>query len=493
MKKATFAQARGAIGYLWYDLRNDGNDPGDPEHNFGLLTHAMEPKAAYAAFNTQARYVAPRQFLQQIAGGLNRWFFLFGDEREKLLVFWNDDLSAQNEQILLRLPGATKATQIDINGNASPLPLFNDLAVVTSGKEPRLILAENASSIEPAGLLAGPSRAFFGGPGEETAISCEFTNPAAVPVKVKTTWTLPGATRLVKAAPESLEIPASGRATSTVTVRLPEDDRYVFGRNGKVKMVYEFVGQPYRGSLLVPVHYGTIAIPPGPASDRPADVTLNKREQLTSFIEADPHMTPYRWKGPDDLSASASFHLEKDDLVVRVAVTDNKHWQPGPAADMWMGDSVQCLIAMRDKRAPGSSASLNPTRGNPSSPSGRNLSEHLISWMASDWLSRSRARDVSIQSASREAPSGSMTRRPRRESASTWPLMTMTGTCALTPSRSRPASSPTNPATPPRTSFSKPPTPEAQRSSEKTGRQVQLRRKVHQMPADPARPERPAP
>lgn len=346
VKKATFAQARGAIGYLWYDLRNDGNDPTDPEHNFGLLTHALEPKPAYAAFNTLARYVAPRPFLQQLDAGPSRWFFLFGGEREKLLVFWNDDLGAQNEQILLRMPGAAKATQIDINGNTSPLPLFNGLGVVTSSKEPRLILAENASAIAPAGLLVGPSRAFFGGPGDEIAISCEFTNPVATPVRINTTWTLPGTMRMVKAAPASVEIPASGRATSTITVRLPGDANYVFGRNGKVKISYEFEGQPYRGSLLVPVHYGTIAVPPGPASERAPDVILDRREQLTSFVEADPHLTPYRWKGPDDLSATATFELEKDDLVMRVAVTDNKHWQPGPAADMWMGDSVQCLIAV---------------------------------------------------------------------------------------------------------------------------------------------------
>ncbi len=235
---------------------------------------------------------------------------------------------------------------IDINGNASALPLSDGLAVVTSGKEPCLILAENASAFVPGGLLAGPSRAFFGGPGDEVAISCDFTNPAAQPVKVKTAWTLPGAMRIARPGPESVEIPAAGRATATITVRLPEGEQYVFGRNGKVRLAYEFVGQPYRGSLLVPVHYGTISIPPGTASNRPPDVVLDRRDQLTSFIEADPNLAPYRWKGPDDLSARAGFQLDRDDLVIRVAVTDNTHWQPGPAADMWMGDSVQCLIAV---------------------------------------------------------------------------------------------------------------------------------------------------
>jgi len=346
VKKAAFAQARGAIGYLWYDLRNDGVDPGDPEHNFGLLTKSLEPKPAYAAFNTMARYVVPRAFLQQLDAGPNRWFLLFGGEREKLLVYWNDDPGTQNEQILLSLPGAARASLIDINGNASPLPLSGGLAVVTSSREPRLILAENASAITPAGLLAGPRRAFFGGPGDEIEISCDFSNPTAAPVTVQTKWTLPTTMRLVKEAPESVEIPASGRASSTVTVRLPEGAQYLFGRSAKVKLAYEFAGQPYRGSLLVPVHYGTISVPPGPAANRTPDVTLDQRDQLTSFIEADPHMTPYRWKGPEDLSAKVAFQLDENDLVVRVAVTDDKHRQPGPAGDMWMADSVQCLIAV---------------------------------------------------------------------------------------------------------------------------------------------------
>jgi hypothetical protein len=345
VKKATFARARGGVGYLWYDLRNDGVDPTDPEHHFGLLTRAMEPKPAYIAFNTLARLMVPRPFLRQLDAGENRWFFLHGDEKDKLLVFWNEDDGSQNEQVLLRLPGATRASLIDINGNATPLALSGDLVVVSSGREPRYLLAEGAETIEPAGRLAGPPRAFFGAPGSEVTVECEFYNPSASPVTVKTDWAVPGTMTLAAPPAPELAIPAGSRAVSTVTVKLPEDENYQFGRNGKLRVNYAFQGLPYEGRILIPVHYGTIAVPPDTAGRAP-DVTLDQREQLTSFIEADPHMVPHRWKNAADLSAKIWLKADAADLVVKVAVTDNVPFQEGPAPDMWRGDSVQCVLAL---------------------------------------------------------------------------------------------------------------------------------------------------
>ena len=45
-----FVLEQGAIGYSWYDLRNDGINPADPEQNYGLLTNNLQPKPDYAAY-----------------------------------------------------------------------------------------------------------------------------------------------------------------------------------------------------------------------------------------------------------------------------------------------------------------------------------------------------------------------------------------------------------------------------------------------------------
>ncbi len=43
---------------IWYDWRNDGTDPTYNEHNFGTVTHDLQPKPAYLAAQTMTRQLA---------------------------------------------------------------------------------------------------------------------------------------------------------------------------------------------------------------------------------------------------------------------------------------------------------------------------------------------------------------------------------------------------------------------------------------------------
>lgn len=40
---------------IWYDWKNDGPDAAEREHNFGIVTHNLEPKPAYVALQTMTR------------------------------------------------------------------------------------------------------------------------------------------------------------------------------------------------------------------------------------------------------------------------------------------------------------------------------------------------------------------------------------------------------------------------------------------------------
>jgi hypothetical protein len=346
IKKASFVRSRGAVGYLWYDLRNDGISETDPEHHFGLLTNELEPKPAYVAFSNFARLIAPRKFLEQLPMGDGRWFLVFGDDREKLMVFWNDDAGSQNEQVLLRLPGATAAKRIDINGNEVPLTLVDGTVVVTAGKRPEFILTQGGTGIEPAGRLAGATRSFFGAPGEEVALECAFTNPTNKEITVQVEWHPERGIDLAKAPAATLRLGPNSKGTASAVVRLPGGEDYKFGSSGNVRVFYEFAGAPYKGRLILPVHYGTIQARAGGTMDRAPDAVLNSREQLTSFIEADPHFVPYRWKNPEDLSAKLWFDATPTDLLLKVEVADNEHYQTEAGTDIWRGDSVQCAIGI---------------------------------------------------------------------------------------------------------------------------------------------------
>jgi hypothetical protein len=349
IKKATFARSRGAAGYLWYDLRNDGTSPTDAEHHFGLLTHEMEPKPSYIAFSTFARLAVPRPFLAQLAMAKDRWFFIHGDDRAKLLIFWNDDPGSQNEQIMLRMPGVTRAQLIDVDGNASPLQTVNEMGVVAANKEPLFLVADGAKSIENGGRLAGAARTFFGGPGEEVAVSCEFMNPVANPVSVEVEWHPEKGIDLVnKPALQTIALPPGGKGISTALVRLPGGEDYRQGATGNIRIFYRFIGAPYKGRIILPVHYGTIAVGSGGFARNP-DFVLNREDQLFSFIEADPHFVEDRWSGPNDLSVKGWFDVTASDLVLKVEVTEDRHFQGETSFNIWRGDSVQCALNVPGK------------------------------------------------------------------------------------------------------------------------------------------------
>ncbi|UKI29540.1 MAG: hypothetical protein L6W00_15805 [Lentisphaeria bacterium] len=53
-KKLIFSWSRGAVGYTWYDLRNDGCDPYNAEHHYGMMTLDFHPKPIYPVYNALA-------------------------------------------------------------------------------------------------------------------------------------------------------------------------------------------------------------------------------------------------------------------------------------------------------------------------------------------------------------------------------------------------------------------------------------------------------
>ncbi|WP_186806727.1 GH39 family glycosyl hydrolase [Priestia megaterium] len=75
---------------IWYDWRNDGLDPNNNQHNFGLLTHEYKPKQSYFAlvnfnrvlkgysFNKRLEYAQPNDYVLEFTNNKGR----------KVLVFW---------------------------------------------------------------------------------------------------------------------------------------------------------------------------------------------------------------------------------------------------------------------------------------------------------------------------------------------------------------------------------------------------------------------
>jgi hypothetical protein len=90
---------------IWYDWRDDGSDPNDPEHHFGLvrngyksgLDQVYEPKPAYRAAKTLSDYFSGYVFQQRLsAGRADDYVLVFAKGADRRLAAWTTGSSPQH-------------------------------------------------------------------------------------------------------------------------------------------------------------------------------------------------------------------------------------------------------------------------------------------------------------------------------------------------------------------------------------------------------------
>ena len=93
---------------IWYDWRDDGTDPKDPEHHFGLVKHAFqsgrdqvyEPKPAYLAALTFSKYLSGYVFQQRLPTIRDDDYVLvFGKGGDRRLAAWTTSATAHRISI----------------------------------------------------------------------------------------------------------------------------------------------------------------------------------------------------------------------------------------------------------------------------------------------------------------------------------------------------------------------------------------------------------
>lgn len=80
------------------------------------------------------------------------------------------------------------------------------------------------------------------------------------------------------------------------------------------------------------------------------DFVLDNRDQLSIQVPSAPEFEPLVWKGPQDLSAKVYLAAAKNELKLRVEVTDDIHVQQFRGDALWQGDSVQFVISPEDAK-----------------------------------------------------------------------------------------------------------------------------------------------
>ncbi len=93
---------------IWYDWRDDGSDPGDPEHHFGLVRNAYqpgrgqvyEPKPAYYAARTFSDYFNGYVYQQRLSAGRDDDYVLvFSKAGDRRFAAWTTSASTHRINI----------------------------------------------------------------------------------------------------------------------------------------------------------------------------------------------------------------------------------------------------------------------------------------------------------------------------------------------------------------------------------------------------------
>lgn len=338
-KKLLFSWSRGAIGYTWYDLRNDGFDKVDGEHNYGMVTNDFQPKPVYSVFNMLAGLFRDMKYVRQYDLGTNLWAFEFTDGKETLIPAWDESGFGSALTVAVKST-ASAASTVDVMGNETPQPLLDGMALLTVGPMPETLKLSGAATAEIAGKLLEVSAGGVAIPGHPLKFRIKMFNPLgsdrAFELKLSG---LPKSFRAMN--PARTENVAAGK-TAEVEFELAvgADFKADYGTSESLRLDYALAGTPWKGSIAVPVN-AAVAIPRGENFNRKPDFVLDNRTQVVSLTAADPALSHRVWRDASDQSAKLFLGETGGNLRLRADVTDDKHSQPYSGFEVWKGDNIQ--------------------------------------------------------------------------------------------------------------------------------------------------------
>jgi hypothetical protein len=98
---------------IWYDWKNDGPDPVEREHNFGVMTYDLQPKPAYVALQTLTRELSGFRIEKRLStGNSNDFVLLFSKTVERKLAAWTS-----GESHTVSIPGVNGQSARAVHGD----------------------------------------------------------------------------------------------------------------------------------------------------------------------------------------------------------------------------------------------------------------------------------------------------------------------------------------------------------------------------------------
>jgi len=122
---------------IWYDWKNDGNNPDEREHHFGTVRHDLKPKTAYLAVKTLSSTLDGYVIVKRLRTVSEEDFaFLLKKGGNGAIATWTTD---EEHQVILQCP-AGKGTITDMLGHPKKISWHDDALKLTISQSPQYVL-----------------------------------------------------------------------------------------------------------------------------------------------------------------------------------------------------------------------------------------------------------------------------------------------------------------------------------------------------------------
>lgn len=332
-KKLIYSWANGAIGYMWYDFKNDGRYAWEAEHNFGIYTYDLEPKAGYPAYNALTRLLKRANFRRDLSDDAV-YLYEFGDKNHFYYPVWNKSISGDSEH-LLWLTGCGKAETADLFGNRSPLEYLHGAFLVQTGDSPQTFITGKDAPARFLPFLSDPEFYSDGGKGR---LKFSLRNPLGIALRGKI---VPDESS-VEFREHPFEIPAGRKIDIVLPVKFMNNSYSA----GRIPLFFVMDGMKHRYTTVIPIRFSS-RIPRTTEFREKADLRIDRASQMKRLTINAPGEHQL-WRGTEDLSAELFLNHSTDDFKLRIIVRDDIHSQSWRGSDVWRGDNVQICLNLPD-------------------------------------------------------------------------------------------------------------------------------------------------
>ena len=156
VRMAIYDEVAGVRATIWYDWRDDGADPNDPEHHFGLVWADGRPKPAYDAMRMMTHTLGPFPKLCFLRRGAEVRAVFFGNGTARRMVAWDvvpggRTLAAEQRPLTVVLPaGAALGSVSDVLGRPARISASSRQVTITGGQPPFYLAYSGSSPSECA-------------------------------------------------------------------------------------------------------------------------------------------------------------------------------------------------------------------------------------------------------------------------------------------------------------------------------------------------------